>query len=106
MGLFNWSFRSGGDERLMRVAQRIAEQSLGEVSRRVNGLTADMSAAEARGYIRARAAGVVHRQVATAIRSDDRLRPADRARLINMATETLVLAISRQRQTIRRPLAA
>ncbi len=52
MGLFNWSFRSGDDEHLRGLTMRIVQRCLHEVLQRVNGLTSEMSPAEARGYIR------------------------------------------------------
>ena len=90
MALFNLGTRSRSEERLVRLTRKIVERSRSEVTRRLLGLRADMSDSEARGYIRARAAVVVHREVNLALGSEKRLRPSDRHRLIAMVTDALV----------------
>ncbi|NLF72960.1 MAG: hypothetical protein GX575_28320 [Candidatus Anammoximicrobium sp.] len=106
MGLFNWNFRSGDDEQLRGLAVRIVQRSLDEVLQRVTGLTPQMLPAEARGYIRTRAAKVVTREIAAAYAADPRLRSADRTRLLSLVTDSLIAAIAEQRRTQRRTLAA
>ena len=106
MGLFNWSFRSGDEEQLQGLAVRIVQRSLSEVLQRVTGLTSQMSPAEARGYIRTRAAKVVNREIAAAYAADQRLRPADRATLLSLVTDSLVAAVAEQRRMGRRTMAA
>jgi hypothetical protein len=106
MGLFDWSFRSPGDEQLREVAEQIVQLSLHEVLQRVTGLTPDMLPAEARGYIRTRAAKVVNREIAAAQAADRQLRSVDRTRLAGLVTEALVAAVADQRRTPRRTIAA
>ena len=106
MGLFPLNFRLGNDDRLRRLAERIAEQTLSDVLRRTTGLTADMSLAEARGYIRARAARVVNRAIMDICRSNRRLRRIDFSQLATLTTDLLVDAIIRDRRNLRRTLAA
>jgi len=106
MGLFNWRFRSGDNEQLRGLAVRIAQRSLNEVLQRVTGLKYEMSPAEARGYIRTRAAKVVNREIAAAYAADQRLRSADRARLVSLVTDALVATIAEQRHVLRRTIAA
>ena len=106
MGLFKWGFRSGDDEQLRGVAVRIVQRSLNEVLQRVTGLTPDMLPAEARGYIRTRAAKVVNREIAVAFSADRHLRPADRTRLAAMVTDALVSAVTEQGRRDRRTIAA
>jgi hypothetical protein len=106
MGLFDWNFRSPDDEQLREVAERIVQLSLHEVLQRVTGLTPDMLPAEARGYIRTRAAKVVNREIAAALAGDRRLRSVDRTRLSGLVTDTLVAAVADQRRTLRRTIAA
>ncbi|MCL4207143.1 MAG: hypothetical protein KJ000_32075 [Pirellulaceae bacterium] len=89
MGLI-WKFGTGEDHELTRSAQEIAERSHIEVLRRLVGLSPDMSNAEARGYIRTRAAVVVHREVNLWMHRQHHLPPADRSKLIELATELLV----------------
>jgi len=106
MGLFNWNFRSADEQQLHGLAMRIAQRSLSEVLQRVTALTPQMSPAEARGYIRTRAAKVVTREIAAACAADPRLRQADRARLLSLVTDSLVAAVAEQRRMGRRTMAA
>ena len=96
MALFNVGTRSRSEERLSKLARRIAERSWSEVSRRILGLHSEMSSSEARGYIRARAAVVVQREVNLAFMHDRRLRAVDRCKLITMVTDALVNSIFRE----------
>jgi hypothetical protein len=89
-GLLPWTFGSRGEDRLDQLAQRVAERSRVEVSRRICGVTPEMSPAEIRGYIRARSAVVVHREVNLALQRERHLSTSERTRLIEMATEMLV----------------
>jgi hypothetical protein len=88
------------------LAEQIAEYSLEEVLRRTSGLTPDMSSAEARGYIRARAARVVNREVLRVCHYDRRLKRLDPACLTTLTTEVLIEAVLREYQAARRTLAA
>jgi len=106
MGLFNWNFRSADEQQLHGLATRIAQRSLSEVLQRVTALTPQMPPAEARGYIRTRAAKVVTREIAAACTADPRLRQADRARLLSLVTDSLVAAVAEQRRMGRRTMAA
>ena len=106
MGLLPLNFRFGSSNHLRRVAEQIAEHSLGDVIRRTSGLTRDMSSAEARGYIRARAARVVNREVMLACRNNRRLRRIDVSQLAALTTEILVDAVLRDSRSLRRTLAA
>ncbi|MCH5376694.1 MAG: hypothetical protein JJ992_22240 [Planctomycetes bacterium] len=90
MGFINWKFKTRGEDRLTPLAQRIADRSRIEVSRRLVGLSPDMSQAEARGYIRTRAAVVVHREVNLVMQRERSLRPSERPKLIELSTELLV----------------
>jgi hypothetical protein len=89
MGLI-WKFGTGDDHDLTLFAREIAERSRIEVLRRLVGLSPDMSNAEARGYIRTRAAVVVHREVNLWMHHQHNLPLADRSKLIELATELLV----------------
>lgn len=106
MGLFDWTFHSPGEEQLREVAEWIVQHSLPEVLQRVTGLTPEMLPAEARGYIRTRAAKVVNREIAAALAADRQLQSVDRTRLAALVTDTLVAAIADQRRMLRRTAAA
>ena len=106
MGLFNWNFRSGDDEQLRGLAVRIVQGCLNEVLQRITGLTPDMLPAEARGYIRTRAAKIVNREIAALCAADRNLRSADRARLAALVTDLLVTAVAERGRRVRRTIAA
>ena len=89
MGLLRINLRSKGKNRLDRAAQRLANICQREVAQRLRGLREDMSVSEMRGYIRARAAVVVHREVNQAIRQDRRLRTTDRSKLLSLVNDLL-----------------
>ena len=90
MGLFNLITLLRKRERLTRIARRIAERSLDEVARRVVGLSPEMSLAETRGYVRARAAVVIYREVNLLLARERRIHFDDRTRLVRLATEEVV----------------
>ncbi len=106
MGLFRWTFRDMDDAQLRDIAGHVVQRSLSEVMQRVSGLTPDMSPAEARGYIRTRAAKVVNRELTTILSMDRRLAASDRTPLTALVTDTLVAAVLAHQSTQRRPLAA
>jgi hypothetical protein len=90
MGFIHWKFNADAEQDLMVPAQQIAERSCIEVLRRLSGLSPDMSTAEARGYIRTRAAVVVHREVNLLMQHERGVQPSERPKLIELATELLV----------------
>jgi hypothetical protein len=90
MSCIHWEFESSVNQDPMILARQIAERSCIEVLRRLSGLSSDMSIAEARGYIRTRSAVVVHREVNRMMHSERSLRPSERSKLIELATELLV----------------
>jgi len=103
--LFNWNHRSGKDEEHRSLAKQIAARTLDEVAQRITGLSPEMSTAEARGYIRARAAKVINREVMLAFRGH-RLSTVDQSQLAAMVTDAIITAILSDRRTLRRMLAA
>lgn len=106
MGLFNWNSRSGDDELLRALAGRLVQGCLNEVLQRSSSLTPDMLPAEARGYIRTRAAKVVNREIAVLCAADRNLHSIDRARLAALVTEKLLAAVGEQRRYGSRTIAA
>ena len=81
-------------DRLAEIATQIAGRSQDAVAERVSGRTAGMSAAERRGYIRARSAAVIHREVDKTMLQQPHLQADDRTALLQMATETVVTAVA------------
>jgi hypothetical protein len=74
----------------MEFAEQLADRCEPEVSRRLAGLSSGMSTAEARGYIRTRAAVVINRQVNLMLRRESSLRQSDRVELIEFTTDLVV----------------
>ncbi len=106
MGLFNWNSRSGDEELLRALAGRIVQGCLNEVVQRISALTPDMLPAEARGYIRTRAAKIVNREISVLCAADRNLGPIDRARLAALVTEKLIATVGEQRRYASRTIAA
>jgi hypothetical protein len=94
MGLLQLTTLWRPSERLAEIARQIAERSQPEVSQRVSGGTAGMSAPERRGYIRARSAAVIHREVDRAMLQQPILRAADRPALLQLATDAVITAVA------------
>lgn len=74
---------------LASVAEGILKRTQKDVARRLAGLNEEMSAAEARGYVRVRAASIVHREVLRTISQDPRLRPSDHERLADAVSDQI-----------------
>jgi hypothetical protein len=96
MGLFHLITQLRKRERLTGMARRIAERSLDEVACRILALSPEMSLAETRGYIRARAAVVICREVNLLLALDHSVRFEDRTWLTHVATEEVVDALVAQ----------
>jgi hypothetical protein len=95
MGLFSFltANRSGG--RVNRLAQEIARRSHAAVWNRVERRAATMRLAEVRGYVRARAAQVIHDQADQVLRGQGPIAESLRPQLIAQATERVVSLIVR-----------
>jgi hypothetical protein len=106
MGLLQLLSLWRSTERLTEIAQRVAERSQREVAQRVAGRTAGMSAAERRGYIRARSAAVIQRESDVALAENRQLRAADRAALVELATNAVIAAVPSATVTSRQRKAA
>lgn len=85
-----------GAARLEEVAEQAASIARHSVWNRVQRQIGSMGPAEARGYVRARSAAVMHRVIDQVIRHDASLSVAIRARLITLATESITRAIADQ----------
>ena len=93
MSLLHLVTRLRGDWKLTELATTIAERSRAAVWNRVGEQIAAMPLVEAKGYMRARAASVVHYQTDTALAGQRSIKPALRARLIDLAMEEVIRAM-------------
>jgi len=102
MAFFRLNSRPRTVDRLAKLANRVAERCRSEVAQRILGMEPNMPPCEARGYIRARAAVVVHREVDLTLARERRLRRADRTKLISLAMDALVAEVTGRNQTTSR----
>lgn len=93
--LLNW-LGIGSHRRVEAVVRQVAEQSLAEVCQLVRNRMDGMSLAEARGYIRARAAQFVLRHARQVIADSTDINFADLALVTQIATERLLPQVLRQ----------
>jgi len=88
--LWNWMAGFRRHSRIVAITDRVVARSLPAVWQRVSVRGATMSLAESYGYIRARAASEILREVNIAAGADKTLRAVDRARIVQRATERVV----------------
>jgi hypothetical protein len=79
-----------------RLANEIAQRSLPEAWERIERRVVGMRLAEARGYIRARVAQIVHREADLAIALQSAEPSLERGRLVAQATDALVALLFRE----------
>lgn len=96
MGLLETILRPRMARQLQRLALLVAERSLEGVRHRLNPLAHTMTPAEARGYVRARSAAVVTREVDHALSIEGRIPAWGRGELLRQATSHVVLQLSRE----------
>ena len=96
MGLLETILRPRTARQLQRLALQVAERSLEGVRHRLNPLAHTMTPAEARGYVRARAAAVVTREVDYALSLEGRTPTWGRGELLRQATTQVVMQLSRE----------
>lgn len=96
MGLLETILRPRTVRQIRRLSLQIAERSLEAVRQRLNPHAQWMSAAEARGYVRARAGAVVAREVAQTLTIEGRLPEWGRVELLQQATSHVVSQLGRE----------
>ena len=90
MGWLEWTLRGFSRRPLADIAGEIAMRHRDTIWERVGPRTIGMHPAEARGYLYARVAGLVHREVDRVLRLHADLRPTDREPLVRLARTALV----------------
>jgi hypothetical protein len=100
MGLLETILRPRIARQLQKLSLIIAERSLEGVRHRLNPMAYSMTPAEARGYVRARAAAVVTHEVDHAMSVEGRLPAWGRGELLRQATSHVVLQLSRELVTL------
>jgi hypothetical protein len=84
---------TGRNVRSEELATQIAERALAEVKRRLNSVVYSMSHAEARGYVRARAAKPIRQQMSAMLSSVPSLTPEQSQEILVRATERTVTQV-------------
>lgn len=92
--------RINGEAKLNELAEEIAHDCRHTVWQRVGAAVVDMPSNQARGYARARCAGMVRRKVEEASRQRRRATPAWQQKLTARATDAVVRLVLAQRQAI------
>ena len=88
--------RGKGSVRTEKLVQDVADRSLESVCRDVEGHMGDMSLAEARGYVRARATQVVLREARLAIANSPDADFTIMANIVRAVTDRLVPQVIRR----------
>ena len=96
MPLMSFIHRFRNQQRLVRVAENIATRSHDRVWQRTGIMAARMTAAEARGYIRARAVTVIHREAERHFSDQNHLPLTLRSEVMELAVESLIESIQKQ----------
>ena len=93
MGIWSFLTRSRTDRIVAHVGREVAQRSYQPVLDRVRRRAATMRIAEARGYVRARALEIVHRELAAVHDGPIQLEPALQTAIISQATEAVVVHV-------------
>jgi hypothetical protein len=84
---------TGRNVRPEELATQIAERAVAEVKRRLNNVVYSMSQAEARGYVRARAAKPIRQHMSAVLSSVPALSPEQTQEILARATERTVTKV-------------
>jgi hypothetical protein len=93
MGIWNFISRRRNARKAALIASEVAQRSTGPVLGRVRRRAATMRISEARGYVRARALEIVHRELATVQKGQGKLDPALQTEIVSQATEAVVVRV-------------
>ena len=93
MGILSFLARRRAARYAARAANEVAERSYAAVLGRVRRRATTMRIAEARGYVRARALEIVHRELAAVHQGKIKLEPAVQTDIISQATEAVVVRV-------------
>ena len=100
MNLLSWTNLVTGEGKLVRAADRLAAGCQEQVWRAVQPKALTMTAAESRGYVRARAGLIVKHAVTAELARSSQFSAAE-DRLIDLTTEQIVRLIGAQLRAVR-----
>ncbi len=87
---------AASSRRVAALSRQVAEASVEDVCTTVGGKVESMSFSEARGYVRARAAGIVRKQTRLAVTQDASVHPVLAEAVARLATEQIVPLVLRK----------
>jgi hypothetical protein len=93
MGILNFFRQRRLARKAAHIASEVAKRSVGPVLGRVRRRAATMRIAEARGYVRARALEIVHRELAAVQKGREKLEPALQTEIVGQAVEAVVARV-------------
>jgi hypothetical protein len=93
MGIWSFFSRRRNARKAALIANEVAQRSVGAVLGRVRRRASTMRVAEARGYVRARALEIVHRELASVQKGQEKLDPALQTEIVSQATDTVVASV-------------
>jgi len=93
MGIWNFIAKRRRARKAALIGSEVAQRSVGAVLGRVRRRAATMRIAEARGYVRARALEIVHRELATLQKGREKLDPALQTEIVSQATDAVVVRV-------------
>ncbi len=100
MGIWNFFSRWRNARKAGAIGSEVAQRSVGPVLGRVRRRTATMRVAEARGYVRARALEIVHRELAARQKGREKLDPALQTQIVSQATESVVVRVMAELRSV------
>ncbi|MEX0978677.1 MAG: hypothetical protein WDZ48_07490 [Pirellulales bacterium] len=100
MGIWNVISRWRNTRRAALIGSEVAQRSVGPVLGRVRRRAATMRIAEARGYVRARALEIVHRELAALQKGREKLDPALQTEIVSQATDTVVVRVMAELRSV------
>jgi hypothetical protein len=93
MGIWNFFSRRRLARKAAEIASEVAARSVQPVLGRVRRRAVTMRIAEARGYVRARALEIVHRELAVLQKGREKLDPALQTEIVGQAVESVLASV-------------
>ncbi|MEX0679408.1 MAG: hypothetical protein WD063_20195 [Pirellulales bacterium] len=100
MGIWNFFSRRRVARKAALIGSEVAQRSVGPVLGRVRRRAATMRIAEARGYVRARALEIVHRELAGLQKGREKLDPALQTEIVSQATDAVVVRVMAELRSV------
>lgn len=100
MGIWSFLSRRRNARKAAQIGGEVAQRSVGPVLGRVRRRAATMRIAEARGYVRARALEIVHRELAALQKGREKLDPALQTLIVSQATDAVVVRVTAELRSV------